>query len=248
MRVDTDREHIKQLLADKDIPAKAVEARNTRKLADLTVTFANQRVLIGVDSKDRNQQRQCLTQQEKGATRSPRIDRVGDRLHHSWKQLRDFPYRQNSDNTLMWLFAGDRAALLSTGRAARTLLYGIEDLEGYTLDGEFYSKPCYFMYQSIFFRERQLDAVVIHRLGSLELCLNPYSSRYETFRGSPFVEALKCFTQLIDPVQEERESRAFIADYEIDRRDANAVFRCVVSKYRLGRPEICRSRLFSYPA
>lgn len=46
MRVDTDREHIKQLLADKDIPAKAVEARNTRKLADLTVTFANQRVLI----------------------------------------------------------------------------------------------------------------------------------------------------------------------------------------------------------
>jgi hypothetical protein len=247
VHVDADSEAIKQLLAQRDVVVESIEPSPVHKAPDLAVTICGQRVLIEVESKDDDKQLRNLLGQEKGAALSYRGGRVEDRIHIAWRQLRDFPSRQDSDNTLIWFLACKGEAAILTGQAARALLYGLEHLEGYTLNGEFYSKPCYFMYHSIFFREKQLDAVVIHCLRSLELCLNPFSPRYETFRSSPFVEALQGLMQFVDPIQEERESRAFVVDCAIDRRDTNAVVRFVRSKYRLDRPRIYRFELVNYP-
>ena len=247
VRVDADSEAIKQLLAERDVLVESIEPSPIHKAPDLAVIICGQRVLIEVESKNDDKQLRNLLCQEKGATLSYRGGRVEDRIRVAWRQLRDFPSRQDSDNTLIWFLAYKGVAALLTGQAARALLYGIEHLEGYTLNGEFYSKPCYFMYNSLFFREKHLDAVVIHSLRSLELCLNPFSPRYKTFRGSPFVEALQGLMQPVDPIQAERESRAFVVDCAIDRRDINTVVRFVRSKYRLDRPTIYRFELVNYP-
>jgi hypothetical protein len=75
-------------------------------------------------------------------------------------------------------------------------------------------------------------------LSSLELCLNPFSPRYETFRSSPFVGVLKGMMPLVDPLREERQGRVFIANCEIDRRDMHAVVRFVKNKYQLESPRL----------
>lgn len=240
MRVDQESELIKGLLTQRGFLVESVEPSPVHKTPDLTVSIECQRVLIEVEAKNDDRQIRDLLHQEKGATLTYRGGRVEDRIRAAWRQVRDFPRRQDTDNTLIWFLAYQGAAAILSRTAARALLYGIEDLEGYTLNGEFYSKPCYFLYNSIFFREKHLDAVVIHDLRSLELCLNPFSPRYETFRSSPFVEGLKGLMPLIDPLQEEREGRAFIANCEIDRQDMKAVVRFVKSKYRLESPRIYR--------
>jgi hypothetical protein len=247
MRVDHDSELIKVLLTERGFLVESVEPSPVHKTPDLAVSIECQRVLIEVEAKSDDKQIRDLLHQEKGATLSYRGGRVEDRIRAAWRQVRDFPRRQDADNTLIWFLAYQGAAALFSGQAAHALLYGIEDLEGYTLNGVFYSKPCYFMDNSLFFREQQLDAVVIHTLSSLELCLNPFSPRYETFRSSPFVEVLKGLMPLVDPLQEEREGHAFIANCEIDRQDMHAVVRFVKSKYQLESPRIYRYPLFNYP-
>jgi len=42
-------------------------------------------------------------------------------------------------------------------------------LEGYTEAGEYYSQPCYFFYESLFFTYKDLDAVVVQSYDRLSL-------------------------------------------------------------------------------
>jgi hypothetical protein len=117
-----------------------------------------------------------------------------------------------SDSTLVWLIAGQRDATILTAKAVIPRLYGIETLEGYTETNNYYSKPCYFFHESLFFKYKDLDAVVVHSCDDLTLCLNQYSSRYTAWKAYPFLSAFSVF---IDPVEEESAEAALFADCDI---------------------------------
>jgi hypothetical protein len=97
-------------------------------------------------------------------------------------------------------------------------------------------KECYFFRNGDFFRFReQLDGAVVAFLHgdnvTVKLCLNPYSSSWQSLRGSPFASNFKL--GLIDPVEEEAAGEAYIADTDLPRSDIAAVIRYLEAKYGL---------------
>ena len=97
-------------------------------------------------------------------------------------------------------------------------------------------RQCYFFRNSDFFRYReQLDGAVAAYLHgdtiTMKLCLNPYSPNWEGPPDSPYAKQFK--QGLIDPVAEEANGEAFIADTDIPRNDEAAVLRYLEQKYGL---------------
>ncbi len=246
-RSDHDCEWVLRFLSERGLEAQAIRPNPSHKTPDIVVAIGEHRVLLEVERKADDQQLRNLLSGEPGASIAYSADRTEDRIKVAWRQVRDFPDRHSCDHTLIWLIADSGAAALLAGKAARARLYGLEQLEGYTTADKFYSKTCYFFYESIFFRWKELDGVVIHRAQSLELCLNPLSPRFERFCIGPFVEALRSSMEVVDPVQEAADGRAFIADCDSDRRDSNAVVQFVRDKYALRKPTIRRFIMVNNP-
>lgn len=243
--VDTDAEMIRGIFRDElGLNVSMITSSPTHKSPDLLIEFAGVRILTEVERKTDDQQLRDLLDGEKGVTLQYSGARTEERIKKAWRQIRDCPNRRSSDSTLVWLIAGQRDATILTAKAAIRRLYGIETLEGYTETGDYYSKPCYFFYESLFFKYKHLDAVVVHSCNDVTLCLNPYSSRCAAWKTYPFLFA---FSAIIDPVAEESTGAALFADCDTDRSDMNQVVRYLRQKYQLRRPIITRFVLFNMP-
>jgi hypothetical protein len=97
-------------------------------------------------------------------------------------------------------------------------------------------KECYYFRSADFYRFRnELDGAVAAFLTgdsvTMKFCLNTYSPRYQTLRSSPFAAQFR--SGLIDPLAEEVNGDAYIADTDIDRTDSGAVLQYVQKKYGL---------------
>ena len=97
-------------------------------------------------------------------------------------------------------------------------------------------KECYFFRNAEFFRcKDHLDGAVaaFHHGDSVtrKLCLNPYSTQWQSLRDSPFASNFKL--GLIDPVAEEYAGEAYIADADLPCSDLVPVIRYLEAKYGL---------------
>jgi len=93
---------------------------------------------------------------------------------------------------------------------------------------------CYFFRNSEFFRySNTIDgAVAAHTNGediTLKLCLNPLSRNYEAIKSSSL--STKFGTAVTDPCELESSGHAYIVDGDINRKDQQAVFNYLQSKY-----------------
>jgi hypothetical protein len=243
--VDTDAEMIRGILRDvPELNVSMIMPSPKHKSPDLLIKFTGVRILTEVERKTDDQQLRDLLDVEKGATLQYSVARTEERVKRAWRQIRDYPNRKSSDSTLVWLIAGQRDATILTAKAAIQRLYGIETLEGYTETDDYYSKPCYFFHESLFFKYKDLDATVVHSCDDVTLCLNPHSSRYDAWKTYAFLSA---FSAVIDPVAEESTGAALFADCDTDRGDTNHVVRYLRQKYRLRRPTITRFELVNMP-
>ena len=243
--VDSDAETIRGILRDVlGLNVSMITPSPEYKSPDLLVEFAGVRILTEVERKTDDQQFRDLVDSKKGATLQYSGARTEERVKNAWRQIRDYPDRSPSDSTLIWLIAGQRDATTLTAKAAIARLYGVETLEGHTEADKYYSKPCYFFYESLFFKYKHLDAVVVHSCDDVSLCLNPHSSRYAAWRTYPFLSA---FSAVIDPVAEESAGAAFFADCDTDRRNTDQVVGYLRQKYQLRRPTITRFVLVNMP-
>lgn len=243
--VDTDAEVIRGILRDiLRLNVSMITSSPDHKSPDLLIESAGVRILTEVERKTDDQQLRALLDSKKGATLQYSGARTEERVKNAWRQIRDYPNRRPSDSTLIWLIAGQRDATILTAKAAIARLYGIETLEGYTEAGDYYSKPCYFFYESLFFKYQHLDAVVVHSYDDVSLCLNPYSPRYAAWQAYPFLSA---FSAVIDPVAEESTGAALFADCDMDRSNTNQVVGYLRQKYQLHRPTITRFVLVNMP-
>lgn len=104
--------------------------------------------------------------------------------------------------------------------------------------GQSQIKRCYFFRNSDFFRHREtLDgAVVAEIVGqdiSARLCLNPLSPRYEKLKASPLMASFG--TAFIDPLEEEADGDAYLADCDLDRARSNEVLQFLQTKYHIDK-------------
>ena len=93
------------------------------------------------------------------------------------------------------------------------------------------SRPCFFFYDSDFFRLRTiLDAAIVSTESKRSLLLNPYSSKCEQIEQSTLCERFD--GSIVDPIKLEREGKAYIVLGDTDRRDEIAVLEYLKEKYQ----------------
>lgn len=111
-------------------------------------------------------------------------------------------------------------------------LYGLQEIEGYKLNGEFFQTICYYFTFSEFFRSKQLDAVVIQSPKEIVLCVNDLSLQSDELRQTRLYQTFsKSKLNIIEP----SKSRCCIADdfTSLDRKNSKAVAEFVCRKYNL---------------
>jgi hypothetical protein len=123
--------------------------------------------------------------------------------------------------------------LLATGHLAEprmlqfeATLYGLSPLVSAKRTGD-----CFFFYNSDFFRYRGvLDAAIVSTESEAKLLLNPLSPRYKQMKNSSLPKHLG--EAVIDPVELEKNGKAFYMDSDVDRGDKEAVLAYLRDKYK----------------
>lgn len=167
-------------------------------------------------------------------TRLVRNNRLSGIVRKASSQLESSGAELRHDLRVMWLTSVGCDSEAKQMQFRSTLYGSTKIIE---VDGKLF-KPCYFFYNSDFFRYgNYLDgAIAAHLVGekvTMFLCLNPYSENWQLLRDSPF--SIKFPNGLIDPLAEESAMEAFVADTDIDRKDPGAVLTYLQNKYRTGR-------------
>jgi hypothetical protein len=107
------------------------------------------------------------------------------------------------------------------------------------------SKICYFFRNADFYRRKGIDAAIVSYIlnGKIitQLCLNPYSKKFDVLRSSIFLEPFN--GAVIDPIELENQGLAYIPDDDIDRKPNdlhklspmyNSILQHLTKKYNTG--------------
>ena len=110
-------------------------------------------------------------------------------------------------------------------------LYGSTRI--WNLDPAEPTKYCYFFRNSSFFRFRSIiDAAILTYNESAQLCLNPHSERYASIKSTGLYNFFVSENACIDPLQEELDCDAYIADTDLDRRNEQSIVDYLCKKYK----------------
>jgi len=251
MKDDHDKEFVLSLLRNCGLKAQLIPENND-KTPDIRVMMPDGDVLVEVKSKDDDQQLRNLLKSPKGTPLFYNVSLIETCIRDAWRQIRDFPNRDEANFTLVWLITRKVGGItVLTKSFAMGLLYGTELLEGHKVGRkEFYRKECFFFRESIFFSKKKckdLDGVVLHDVQSIKLCLNPFSPRYSSFKHTMFADLFRVQFAVVDPVEMEAADECFIADCSVDREDKNGIVRYLKSKYGLDTVKIIRFVPFNCP-
>lgn len=248
MKDDLDKNFVQSLLENYGFQIKPIP-ETTNKTPDLWVVMSGNSVIIEVKSKADDIQLRDLLESQIGNSLSYNKASIETCLRDAWRQIRDFPERDASDFTLIWFITrklGSVTVLVNS--VTKPILYGTELLSGQTIDRKSFDfVNCYFFNESLFFKRKDLDGVVLHDDKSLELCLNPYSPRRNKFNNTKLMDLFKNHYSVVDPIEIEAGRKAFIVDCDIQRQDKNGIVRYLKDKYRLDTVSINRLEYINCP-
>jgi len=112
-------------------------------------------------------------------------------------------------------------------------LYGSVNLFDLS-DGTNQMKSCFYFGESSFYRYRDiLDGAMVSTLDKGRFCINNHSPNYAALKNSDVIGAFG--EGILDPVELEKEGRAYIADSEVDRSNKADVLSSVQKKYKKSR-------------
>jgi hypothetical protein len=188
-----------------------------------------------VKSKNDDQQLRNFLQSPKGTLLSYNVSSLETCLRDAWRQIREFPERHDADFTVVWFITRKAGGItLSTLTDTMVLLYGIQRLDGYTVEREALDgKECFFFHESILFKYKNLDGVVLQDDQVIKLCLTPFSPRYGSFRHTRFSDLFRDQCVVVDPLEMEAANECFIADCKITKKDTQGIVRYLQGKYGL---------------
>lgn len=155
-----------------------------------------------------------------------RKNRLSGIIKKAKDQLKN--YQEENILRIVWLLATGHLAEPRMHQFESTL-YGLTTVVSLSSQRTF---DCYFFYDSDFYRFREiLDGAIISTESEAKLLLNPLSPRYAQLKSSSLTKHLG--NAVVDPVELERQTQAFLVVGDIDRNDKEAVLRYLREKYRL---------------
>lgn len=248
-RDDRDKEFVLSILRNSGLHVQTIPESPNHKTPDLRVRMREGDILVEVKSKSDDQQLRDLLKSPTGTPFSYKVSVLETCLRDAFRQIRDFPDRDDANFTLVWFITRKVGGItIFAGLATMGLLYGIELLEGRTGNRkEFYQKECFFFHESIFFKHKNLDGVVLQDDQSIKLCLNPFSPRYNVFKHTMFTDVFRVQFTVVDPAEMETADKCFIADCSARRKDIKGVVRYLKSKYGLDTITINKFVLLNCP-
>jgi len=246
MKVDTDKHFVKSLLENMQFDVELVPEA-CYKTPDIKLLMPESDVLVEVIAKEDDKQLRDLLDSPSGTILPYNVAPAETKIRDAWRQIRDFPYRDQQDFTLIWFITrkvGGVTVLVKLN--IKTLLYGIEIISDQGVE-----RPCYFFNESFFFKYKDLDGVILHEAQLenqlIDLCLNPFSPRYSTFKSMKLTEFFLDRFSVIDPWEMEVAGECFLVDCDIPRQDKDGIVRYLKDKYRLDKVTIHRSMIFNLP-
>jgi hypothetical protein len=204
----------------------AVESIPTsnKKEADFLAKYENYRVLIEVKLKEDDPEK--AEEREKALSNGDnhiaegklgRNETLSKIIHKSSKQLKSSSDKEHDFKMVLFI---------ASGMNARTKVDQFKDtIYGSTLVIEIGSKQslpkvCYFFRNSDFYRRTIIDAAILACIQgdkvSLEICLNPYSERYNSLKYASFLDIFN--GAVIDPIEKEKMGEVYILEGEIERK------------------------------
>jgi hypothetical protein len=233
---DEGRQAVKSFLEAMGFDPETIPEAAT-KTPDLSLRIDSDRFLIEVKLKVDDDHLRRIVNAEPGSTHSYDNPSIQSRLREGRKQLSAFPERCNDDFLLVWMLGANTGLTALVRPAAVSELYGSALLEGFFEDTKkAYSRPCYFLANSWFFRNRDLDAVILQDFQGVKFCLNPFSPRYALLKMTRFADVFRQSGCLTDPRDDEADGKCFIADCDIPRRNISDVIAYLIKKYGLAPP------------
>ena len=159
-------------------------------------------------------------------------DNVISRIIREGAGQLDSYHSQEKIFRIIWFFIGTNFFGGSLSSQIGKTLYGLQEIEGYKVTGEFFQTMCYYFTFSEFFRSKQLDAVVVQSPNETVLCVNDFSVQRDELRQTRLYQS---FVENNLYIIEPSKSRCCIADdfTSLDRKNSKAVADFICKKYNL---------------
>lgn len=145
---------------------------------------------------------------------------------------------------LIWLHARGRHPEARLEQFKATVAGVVDLIDTAETGGSVEARPCYYFGFAEFFRHRDvLDGAFLSTDGKGALLLNSLSARYGALRESALC---RLFPAVRDPILQEGEGSAYIADCDVNRSDSAGVLEYLRRKY--ARPGLSDFRPKRYSA
>ena len=158
-----------------------------------------------------------------------RSNTFGKIIREGAKQLEETPDDAQSFKCI-W-FRAIEALFTDELKFMKSTLYGIEHLIVIDQLRCLSAAECFFFNHSEFFNNPSLDGVVLDNGSVLELCVNSFSKRYDTFRNSVLYNIFESSRALTDPLMLEGQREILVANTDVQRKDKDAVIKFIQDKY-----------------
>jgi len=218
-----EKESIKHILTEWGFAVQYIEKKNKIKSPDLLCTAFDKKYVIEIKRKGDDPIKKIKSEIHESI--GP-INTISGIIRKGVKQLTN--YKGDCDFKIIWLIADGEDPDSQIEQCYRTI-YGIENI--FDLDDTSFHYTCYYFYDSSFYRWRNtLDGVIITSWEKGKLCINNYSENsqelHDSYLSSKFENAI------INPMQEEKEDQAIIADFDSDRKNLSLVKSYLQDKYK----------------
>lgn len=168
---------------------------------------------------------------------------ISGRIREAKEQLAAYESSKHSYR-LIWYYAHGTFHDLVAQRIKATLL---GDITIFETDSERQWRAYFFDHNQFHRFQDTLDGAFVSELiggeVSLQLILNPFSARYESFLQSKLVEAFS--SGLLDPMREEQKGEAVIVGSEVDRSSERSKLDYLESRYQIRQPFVIRMGHFA---
>ncbi|HEA3126380.1 hypothetical protein [Aeromonas veronii] len=205
-----------------DVVVIPTSDREQKKEADFFITYGNESAIVEAkikeDSEDvaRKKEEKLLAGEVAIVEgKLGRNETISGIIKQAKKQLRSSSDKEHDFKFISFIATGSNP--LTKADQFKDTIYG-STLIVTPANGD--SKTCYFYRNADFFRHKLIDAAIIgYKQGeyiTVYLALNPYSENYERLKASYFIRPFG--DKYIDPIELEKQGKAYIPDAHIDRK------------------------------
>lgn len=132
---------------------------------------------------------------------------------------------------VLWFFIGTTLFGDTISTQIGKTLYGLQELEGYKNSGEYFQTLCFYFTASEFYRNTQLDAVIVQSPKEIVFCVNDFSVQRDELRQTRLYQSfIEKGLHIIEP----SKSHCCVADdLSLDRRNSKVMAEYISKKYNL---------------